>query len=175
MNPSEFQLSGTRDANGEIKISAQEAMNPKEHKMIKFDKENAAQRAILSASADKDHPNHISGTAIHAGGHFSIPNTAIRKPNNYSPAADHRRHKLITDAMAGGQDKSKVTPTPRGGKKSTGPSPLEAVAAKLGPSTQRKTTIDTVTGKKTEKISDAEFAAKEAKMSKARAALKKSK
>jgi hypothetical protein len=37
MNPSEFQLSGTRDANGEIKISAQEAMNPKEHKFIKFD------------------------------------------------------------------------------------------------------------------------------------------
>jgi hypothetical protein len=175
MNPNELQFSGTKDEKGEIKITATPAMNPKEHKFIKFDKENPAQRHILAASADKEHPNHIPGTAIHAGGHFSIPNEAYQKPRENSPAADHRRHKLITDAINGMQDKTLVTPTPRGGKKSKGPSPLEAVAAKVGPSTQRKTTIDTVTGKKTEKISDAEFAAKEAQMAKARAALKKSK
>jgi hypothetical protein len=175
MNPSEFQLSGTRDEKGEIKITAQEAMNPKEHKFIKFDKENPAQRHILAASADKEHPNHIPGTAIHSGGHFSIPNSAYRKPSEHSPAADHRRHKLITDAINGMQDKAKVTPTPRGGKKSKTASPVEAVANKTGLSTERKTSIDTVTGKRTEKISDAEFAAKEAQMKKARAALKKTK
>jgi hypothetical protein len=81
VNPSELQFSGTRDEKGEIKISAVPAMNPKEHQYIKFDKESPSHRALLSASADKEHPNYVEGLAIHSGGMFSVPKAATRKPH----------------------------------------------------------------------------------------------
>ncbi len=118
MNPSELQFSGTRDEKGEIKISAVPAMNPKEHQYIKFDKESPSHRALLSASADKEHPNYVEGLAIHSGGMFSVPKAATRKPHEKAPMKSHLQHRLISDAMG---------PS----KKSTASSPVKAVATAL--------------------------------------------